>query len=97
MVEIGRALVLTPALLLMDEPASGLSITEMGNLWKAMGSIKEKGEVAVISAEHTLGFILGISDRITVLNKGQKIAEGNPDEIKENEEVIKVYLGEKEN
>lgn len=92
--EIARALSTDPLLLLLDEPAAGLNPTETFELTSLVKEIREMG-ITILVIEHVMRFIMGISDRIVVLNEGRKIAEGKPEEIAKDENVVKVYLGEK--
>jgi len=92
-VEIARALALRPKLLLLDEPAAGLSAEEMGALADLIGKIRNQG-VTILLIEHHMDLVMGISDGILVLNYGKKIAEGSPAEIQSNKAVIQAYLGE---
>jgi len=94
MVEIARALATEPKLLLLDEPAAGLSQTEANELASEIVKIRDSG-VTVILVEHNMRFVMGVSDRITVLDFGKKIAEGTPAECRANPRVIECYLGGK--
>ncbi len=93
MVEIGRALISSPKLILLDEPAAGLNPSETEFLKEIIMKIKEKG-VTILLVEHDMSLVMDISDQITVMNFGKKIAEGRPEQIKNDPEVIKAYLGE---
>lgn len=93
MVEIGRALMSDPILLLLDEPAAGLNPSETEELKRIVFSIKDKG-VTIVLVEHDMSLVMGISDDITVMNFGKKIAQGNPEKIKNNPQVVEAYLGE---
>ncbi len=92
--EIARALAMDPKLLMLDEPAGGLTPTEMDEVMDVVRRVRESG-ITVIVIEHNMRVIMNICERIMVLNFGRKIAEGTPEEISTNEEVIKAYLGEK--
>ncbi len=92
-VEIIRALAINPKLLLLDEPVAGLNGTETAEIAKIIKQIAKEG-VTVLLIEHDMKMIMGISDEITVVNFGQKLAQGSPSEISSNPEVIKAYLGE---
>lgn len=92
-VELARALAAEPELLLLDEPASGLNIHETKELSELIRGISGRG-VTILLVEHDMSLVMDISDRIVVLNFGRKIAEGGPQEIQSNKEVIKIYLGE---
>lgn len=92
-VEFARALACEPDLLMLDEPASGLSTREMERMAELIYRVRGQG-VTVMLIEHDMGLVMDISDVVTVLNYGQKIAEGTPREVQNNEDVIAAYLGE---
>ncbi len=92
--EIARALATEPKLLMLDEPAGGLTPTEMDEVMEVVRKVRESG-VTVIVIEHNMRVVTGICERIMVLNFGKKIAEGTPEDVARNEEVIKAYLGER--
>ena len=90
--EIARALVAEPKLLLLDEPTAGMNPHESAEVVQLMRTIQQAG-VTVLLIEHDMRVILGVSQRIVVLDHGEKIAEGLPDDIRRNEDVIRAYMG----
>jgi branched-chain amino acid transport system ATP-binding protein len=91
--ELARALAARPLLLLLDEVLAGLNPTEIERMLTVIRSIRERG-VSILIIEHLMQAIMGLSDRIVVLNSGQKLAEGTPAEIANNAAVIEAYLGD---
>ncbi len=94
MTELGRALMMDPKLMLLDEPAAGLNPSERMELTDMLCKVHESG-VGLFLVEHNMDIVMSISQTITVINFGAKIAEGTPDEVKNNDEVIRAYLGSK--
>ncbi len=93
-VELGRALAMKPSLLLLDEPMAGMNSEEKEDMARFILDVNEEHGVTIVLIEHDMGVVMDISDRIVVLNFGQKIGEGSPDEIRQNPVVIQAYLGE---
>jgi len=94
LLELGRALAMKPDLLLLDEPASGLTSTEMQQLSKQISQIGQEG-VTIFIVEHHMGMVMEIADEIAVLHNGKLIAEGTPDGVRRNPQVIEAYLKSK--
>ena len=92
--EIARALATNPKLLLLDEPAAGMNPNETKELMNTISFIRNKFKIAILLIEHDMDLVMGICERLYVLNFGKVIASGLPDEIQNNREVIAAYLGE---
>jgi branched-chain amino acid transport system ATP-binding protein len=92
-VEFGRALALDPKLIILDECMAGMNLEEKEDMARFILDANEELDKTVVLIEHDMGFVMDISDRIIVLNQGEKIAEGTPDEVKKTPIVIKAYLG----
>ena len=93
-VDLGRALVMEPKVLLMDEPMAGMNLEEKEDMARFVIDIREAKDIPIVIIEHDMQVVMDIADRIYVLNWGKVIAEGTPDIIKKNQEVIDAYLGE---
>ena len=93
--EIVRALATKPGILLLDEPAAGMNPSETAELMETIRYIRDKFQIAIMLIEHDMSLVMGICEGIAVLNYGEVIAKGTPDEIKENPAVIEAYLGKK--
>ena len=92
--EIARALATNPKLLLLDEPAAGMNPQETEDLMDMIRKIRSHFDISILLIEHDMKLVMGICERITVLNFGQVLAQGLPQEIQSNKEVIKAYIGE---
>ncbi len=93
-VELGRALALEPTLLLLDEPMAGMNVEEKEDMARFILDIHERQGTTIMIIEHDIGLVMDISHRVVVLDFGEKIGEGTPEEIRNNERVIKAYLGQ---
>jgi branched-chain amino acid transport system ATP-binding protein len=91
--EIARALGAEPSLLMLDEPAAGLNTRETSDVSDLIGRIRKRG-ITILLVEHDMNLVMEISDHVTVLDQGQKIAEGAPELVRNDENVLKAYLGE---
>jgi branched-chain amino acid transport system ATP-binding protein len=92
LLELAQALAAKPAVLLLDEPASGMNHQESAHIVRLIGELRAQG-LAIILVEHNMHVVMTISDRVIVINYGEKIAEGRPDEVRANARVIEAYLG----
>ncbi|WP_319239843.1 ATP-binding cassette domain-containing protein [uncultured Propionivibrio sp.] len=95
-IEIARALCVDPVLLCLDEPAAGLNPRESAELNELLQSLVADDDLSILLIEHDMSVVMNVSDHICVLNYGRKIAEGTPEEIRNNPSVIQAYLGEEE-
>ncbi|WP_029733679.1 ABC transporter ATP-binding protein [Deferrisoma camini] len=93
-VEVARALATDPVLLLLDEPAAGLNDAETEDLMETVRRIRDERGITVVLVEHNMRFVMGLSDRVCVLNYGSILAQGRPDEVRSNPRVVEAYLGE---
>jgi branched-chain amino acid transport system ATP-binding protein len=91
--EIARALASDPKLLLLDEPTAGMNPGETAQMTRLIGQLRDRLDLSVLLIEHDMKVVMGVSERITVLDYGEKIAEGTPEEIRTNPRVIEAYLG----
>jgi len=91
--EIARALASDPKLLLLDEPTAGMNPAETGRTTELISLLREQLGLSILLIEHDMKVVMGVSERITVLDYGEKIAEGDPEEIRANPRVIEAYLG----
>ena len=94
--EIARAIATNPKILLLDEPAAGMNPTETEELMKTIELIRKKFNISILLIEHDMKLVLGICERIIVLDHGKIIASGEPEEVVNKQEVIEAYLGKDE-
>jgi branched-chain amino acid transport system ATP-binding protein len=94
-VEIARALASDPSLLLLDEPTAGMNPNESARLTEFMNTLRDDRGLTILLIEHDMKVVMGVSEHITVLDHGEKIAEGLPQEIRDNDRVVEAYLGTK--
>ncbi|NLY58279.1 MAG: ATP-binding cassette domain-containing protein, partial [Gammaproteobacteria bacterium] len=92
--EIARCMVTRPSLLMLDEPAAGLNPRETADLQTLIAELRSEHGLTVLLIEHDMKLVMGISDHVVVINQGSPLAHGTPEEVRQNPDVIKAYLGE---
>ena len=92
-VDLARALAMEPQILLLDEPMAGMNVEEKQDMCRFILDVNDQFGTTIVLIEHDMGVVMDISDRVVVLDYGKKIGDGVPDEVKNNEDVIKAYLG----
>ncbi len=92
-VDLGRALAMQPQVLLLDEPMAGMNVEEKQDMCRFILDVNDEFGTTIVLIEHDMGVVMDISDRVVVLDYGKKIGDGAPDEVRQNEDVIRAYLG----
>mgnify|MGYP001426076870 CR=1 FL=1 len=92
-VDLGRALAMEPQVLLLDEPMAGMNVEEKQDMCRFILDVNDEFGTTIVLIEHDMGVVMDISDRVVVLDYGKKIGDGAPDEVRDNEDVIRAYLG----
>ena len=92
-VDLGRALALEPQVLLLDEPMAGMNLEEKQDMCRFILDVNDEFGTTIVLIEHDMGVVMDISDRVVVLDYGKKIGDGEPEEVRNNEDVIRAYLG----
>jgi len=92
-VELARALAAEPSILLLDEPMAGMNVEEKEDMSRFVLDVNDEFGTTIVLIEHDMGVVMDLSDRVVVMDYGRKIGDGTPDEVRNNEEVIKAYLG----
>jgi branched-chain amino acid transport system ATP-binding protein len=92
-VDLGRALAMEPELLLLDEPMAGMNVEEKQDMCRFILDVNDEFGTTIVLIEHDMGVVMDLSDRVVVLDYGRLIADGTPDEVRANPEVVRAYLG----
>jgi branched-chain amino acid transport system ATP-binding protein len=93
-VELGRALAMQPSLLMLDEPVAGMNVEETEDMARYLLDVRDELDIAVLMVEHDMGVVMDLADRVLVVDFGRQIAAGTPEQVQNDPDVVRAYLGE---